>query len=178
MISKKNTIIILAIGLIFVAAIGFSFNDNEAKMVETINMHADLAKEYTSVEDLKKDSKIIAEVRAFEVNSFEYKNVVFTLTKADVINVYKGEEIESLKILETGGKQDNINYAFNGNKVFEKNDTSLVFLDKYIGPIADDAYVVLGVYQGKFNTNGDKITLPNEVKGELKNITSISDFEL
>lgn len=180
MILKRSTIIIsVAIGLILLTAVSFtSFNYKKDYPMETVNIHADLAKEYTRIEDLKNDSEIIVEVRASEVKSFDHKNIIFTLTKAEVLNIYKGQAVENINILETGGIQNNTNYTFFDNKVFEKNDTALLFLDKYVGPIVDDAYVILGAYQGKFLTNGDKITIPNEIKGELKNIKTISDFEL
>lgn len=70
-----------------------------------------------------------------------------------------------------------MNYAFDGNEVFKENEKALVFLDKYTGPVADDAYVVLGVYQGKYVFTDDSTLLaPKEAQGDLAKVKSIEDL--
>jgi len=80
--------------------------------------------------------------------------------------------------LETGGQIDNKEYSIEGNDVLRENEKAILFLEKYEGPVAEDAYVVLGVYQGKFKINPDnnQYIVPSgapQFLEELKNIDII-----
>lgn len=113
---------------------------------------------------------MIAKVEINVSESFQYKNVVFTLSDAKVKQVYKGDvEPENvIKILETGGYKDGTEYTFEGNEVFETGEKAYVYLEKYEGPVAKDAYVIKGVYQGNFLEEEGELQSPNGVAKGLQ----------
>jgi len=122
---------------------------------------------------------LIAEVEIEKSDSFPYKHVVFTLSEAKLLHVYKGEvqNDETIKILETGGYKDGTEYTFEGNKVFTEKETAIVFLEKYEGPIVDYAYVIKGGYQGKFVTDGHTGKPANGVQKGLQ-VKTMEELDL
>lgn len=146
---------------------------------QVVNMHLDLVEHFDSIETLKSESSLIAHVDITESKTFEYENVPFTLSKANIKKLYKGnEEKTQINILETGGNYDKINYLSDGNAVFKKSDQAIVFLEKYIGPVTEDSYVIKGVYQGKFKFNGSNLLPPIEASGELLQVKTLQDLQL
>jgi hypothetical protein len=144
---------------------------------------ASLTTSYDSVEGIKKSADVIAEVEIKDLEYFEYSNIPFTLSNAVVTNVHKGDikQMETIHVLETGGVIDNVEYAFEGEKVLKKDEKAIVFLNVYEGPIKPDVkkYVVAGVYQGKFRIDPKK---PDVVKasalleGELAKVETKKDI--
>lgn len=144
--------------------------EQKEKAGTAVDVRGDVNESFSSIEQLKDNSELIAEVEIEKADSFQYKHVVFTLSEAKLLHVYKGEvqNGETVKILETGGYKDGKEYTFEGNKAFTEKETAIVFLEKYEGPIADDAYVIAGVYQGKFVTDGQTVQPPNGVEKGLQ----------
>ncbi|NUU62621.1 hypothetical protein [Paenibacillus agri] len=144
--------------------------------------HGDLAFNYTTVQDITYDSDSIYEVSVTNTNSFEYKDIVFTLSEASVNNLFNGEDISTVKILETGGTLNNVEYLFEEGGVLKPGDTAIVYLKKYIGPIpeAQGAYVISGVYQGKFDMDKStkKLTPAATEQEELSEVQWLSDLNL
>jgi len=63
--------------------------------------------------------------------------------------------------------------SYSENPVFQRNDQAVVFLERYVGDVAKDAYVILGVYQGKFRVvDEDKLISSTGVSDQLENLTS------
>ncbi|QDX92397.1 hypothetical protein C2W64_01370 [Brevibacillus laterosporus] len=141
---------------------------NTSKKV--VNLSGDVQENFDSIDDLKESSEVIAEVEIMKDEGFEYRNVIFTLSESKLQKVYKGDfkEGDTLEILETGGFKDGVEYTFEGNEVLKEKDTAIVFLEKYEGPVAENAYVIKGVYQGKFIKNNDKLKTANGVSQGLK----------
>ncbi|WP_169091583.1 hypothetical protein [Paenibacillus sp. PL91] len=122
----------------------------------------------------------IYEIVVNSSNSFEFKDIVSTLSNSKVTKVYKGNNTPGVKILETGGILEDIEYQFDDSPVLKAGDKAIVFLKKYEGPIieAQGGFVVSGVFQGKFDI--DKTTgliKPNEhKKGKLSSVKSVSEL--
>ncbi|MGE7828409.1 hypothetical protein [Paenibacillus sp. NPDC093718] len=143
------------------------------KLVQ-MDLSLSLNKEYESTIELKNDSLLIAEIMVTEGESLVYENVPFTISEVEVLNEYNGEIIEkSIKLLETGGIIDNKQFSINGNPTLNRNDRALVFLQKYEGPIVDNAYVITGDYQGKFLLNSENEVI--DFDGSPKNLTDLVD---
>lgn len=153
-----------------------------AKLPITSDVHGSLAESFTNVEALKNKSEIIAEVQIKDADSFHYETMTFTLSEGVVKKVYKGElnKKDTIHILETGGRNGLEEYTFEGNKVFEEGDKAIVFLEKYEGPVAPDAYVIKGVYQGKFKIKDENGSLEpaKHVSTKLEKVENIGDLEL
>jgi hypothetical protein len=153
--------------------------ENKGKAGTAVNISGDVHERFTTIEQLKDSSELIAKVEIEKSDSFPYKHVVFTLSEAKLLHVYKGEvqNDETIKILETGGYKDGTEYTFEGNKVFTEKETAIVFLEKYEGPIVDHAYVIKGGYQGKFVTDGHTVKPANGVQKGLQ-VKTMEELDL
>ncbi|WP_173275974.1 hypothetical protein [Paenibacillus sp. NEAU-GSW1] len=183
--SKENIISVIAIVAAIIIVVFYINHLNQTKeagsgSASTVNVHFDLSEHFESVESLQESASLIARVKIKDTSSYQYGNVVFTLSDATVKKVYKGdiEKQADIRILETGGSYEGLVYIAEGNAVFAKNDEAVVFLEKYDGPVAEDAYVIKGVYQGKFKVKGDQLIPSDEVFGELQTVDSYSDLNL
>ncbi|MFF0827248.1 hypothetical protein ACFYU8_10235 [Brevibacillus sp. NPDC003359] len=143
---------------------------SDKQTIKKVDVSGDVVEGFDSIKKLNESAEVIAEVEINESESFQYKNVVFTISDAKVKQVYKGDvDPENvIKILETGGYKDGTEYTFEGNEVFETGEKAYVYLEKYEGPVAEDAYVIKGVYQGKFLEEEGKLQSPNGVAKGLQ----------
>lgn len=109
----------------------------------------DLATVYYSLEEIVRDSDLIAEV------SLEHKNEVisyggadFSLTTANIVDVIYGDSMYSdqeINILELQSMSMTNTSTSEGNQF-------ILFLDRYEGPAYEkEAFVITGIYQGKFD---------------------------
>lgn len=175
LINKKS------IYLVLISAVVISFIIIYYKNIpiRTVNISGEINKGYLTIQELKDDSDMIARVDIYNIRSLKYSDVVFTISEAKVSNVFKGDKkIKELKILETGGIYNNSEYIFEENKVFNKGQKAVVFLQKYNGPIVEDAYVVLGVFQGKFIESSKALLPSKHTVGELKQVNDVKDLKL
>ncbi|MBP2114659.1 hypothetical protein [Paenibacillus silagei] len=184
MINKRfsKTLMLAISSLILIGGLGYTFYHSEAsKSTKNVTMHFDLTESFDSADSLEKSAPVIAKVKVNTAKSFDYGNIVFTLSDAEIQKIYKGNLTNNtaINILETGGTgEDGLNYSVEGNAVFSKGDEAIVYLEKYVGPVAEDAYVIKGVYEGKFRLEGERIIPPEESRGNLEQVTSISDLNL
>ncbi|TVX88166.1 hypothetical protein [Paenibacillus agilis] len=149
--------------------------------VLTINSTGELSVFYDNMHELFKDADLIVEVEITSGKSFEYDDVAFTLSTANISTLYKGTNpnIQNLKILETGGVVNNIQYTFEENEVLKNNQRAVLFLKKYVGPVVEgEAFIILGEYQGKFviNEEGNIIHSNSYLSQQLKEIQHISQL--
>lgn len=151
---------------------------------------------FNDVEHLQNESEVIVEVEVIETQSFFVNESPFTLSKAKINHVYKGSPEDTIiNILENGGLLERRNYIFENNPVFNVGEQAIVYLHKYRGPAAEDAYFIRGAYQGKFKLLDDStlfsnnviadsqlknnvLVPPNEVSDGLSNVKSVEDLKL
>jgi len=147
---------------------------------------------FHDVDQLHSESEYIVGVEVIETQSFYVNESPFTLSKAKINKVYKGELEENIiNILENGGLIEKRNYIFEENPVFNVGEQAIVYLHKYYGPAAEDAYFIRGAYQGKFKFSDNNKLLsnneslenkllipPNEVSDGLSNVKSLKDLKL
>ncbi|MBG9944404.1 hypothetical protein ABE237_17115 [Brevibacillus formosus] len=152
---------------------------SDKQIIKIVDVSGDVVEGFDSIKKLNESAEVIAEVEINESESFQYKSVVFTLSDAKVKQVHKGDvEPENvIKILETGGYKDGTAYTFEGNEVFETGEKAYVYLEKYEGPVVEDAYVIKGVYQGKFLEEEGKLQSSNGVAKGLQ-VNSASQLGL
>ncbi len=111
--------------------------------------HADMVDNYESIDDLIKDSPIIVIGTVNGENKeLEYGHVTFALTEFKVETAIRGAVPETINILQTRMAEDP--YIKNGDRM-------VLFLTKYTGPVAEDAYRMKGLYQGQYKVEGTKV---------------------
>lgn len=175
----KSVVMVIALAMVGLAYLLFTIDRDENEVAKTgpIDIQASVVKGYHHVQELYQDADVVAEIEVKNSKSINYSGVVFTVSETHVTQVYEGS-VQTLTILETGGKQGEIDYTMNGNYVLQPGDRAIVFLEKYTGPIIDDAYVILGVYQGKFKVEADKLFPSNGVSESLAVVQTRSDLRL
>ncbi|MCR2802316.1 hypothetical protein [Paenibacillus soyae] len=175
---KTTTYLLITLCLIIIVAL-FLVSQISTKKVSRIDVSGDLSIIYNSVSEMEEDADLIVEVEVDNPNSFMYYNAAFTLSTAKIKKVHKGDlALKEINLLETGGIVQNKEFIFEQNPVSKKKDRLLLYLQKYIGPIHNDAYVILGAYQGKFKMLDDKIIPPNNTSVALKSINDKEDLRL
>lgn len=165
--------------IIFLVSCSQQTNTMPEQMPEdTIHLSASLHKGYSTITELANDSQFIAKVKISDVKAEEYSRVVFTTSKAHVLKTYKGNLQSEINILETGGQFEGKSYIFANTSVFNKGDEAIVYLNQYVGPITNNAFVVTGV-KGKFTFDiSGKLKPANETVGELSKVKGLKDLNL
>lgn len=183
---KSTTLNKLSVSIVIAVVIGvFSFagyyllmNKNKA-LDETprVGRSISIAESFDSIQELKDRAELIALVSIKNTKPLSAGGVTFTVSESELMEVFKGKAPQTvINILETGGIENGKMISYDGNTVMQKNDQAIVFLERYVGPIVDDAYVILGVYQGKFVVDKDRIIHPNGVSEQLASITSKNEL--
>lgn len=172
------TLIVALISYIYISQ--YVLGNNTENLYEVVDSSGELERIYSSVEELKNDAEFMVDIRVNSTQSLQYKEVVFTLSEVNVNQVYSGMlNTKNITILETGGIYNNRNHTFNGNEALKTGDEAVLFIKKYEGPVAQDVYVILGVYQGKFSLkDGDEIIPSKEVMPGLESLRKKSDLIL
>lgn len=174
--------ILLASTIILLGFLVININSNESpNSPQPVDTRISIAESYNTIEELKGSAELIVEAEVKSTKAVSAQGVPFTLSKALVVKSYKGDiqKGEYINILETGGAIDGQEYLIDENKVFQPGDKTIVFLDKYEGPVTDDAFVILGVYQGKFLLKDDGSLIPSRnVPKALEEISHINDLKL
>lgn len=156
--------------LILLTAAGIYVSFFQPKDVE---VGVSLNKMYSSVEEMKQEADLIVEGKALsEQKSFFFDQVPFTLTSFQIDHVYHGAHPQKkISILETGGLQKNMNFTVEGNKVMEPDQSYILLLKKYEGPVTNqDSYVIVGAYQGRFALEGNRVSAAEHVNSAIQQI--------
>jgi hypothetical protein len=163
-------------------------NNNPTRI---INASGDIEEHFDTFDDLVNGSKVIVEVKVKDSETIVYGDLPFTISTAEVKQTIKGSynKGDSIKILETGGKyypmdkdnkksKEEYELVFKGVKVMNSSDSYIVFLDEYVGPITENAFVIKGVYQGKFIVENNIVSqqTPDGHEKESYSGTSFDDF--
>lgn len=167
---KKLTypFLLLTLGLLFIGGIYASFF-----APKEIDIGASIHKTYTSIQDLKNEAELIVEGTTLaDQTTFSFDQVLFTHTPFQINRMYKGNvEKDRINILETGGFDGKHHWTIEGNRIMEPNQSYILFLKKYIGPVTnEESYIVLGAYQGRFVVNGQNVLPGKEVAPSLSQI--------
>lgn len=108
-----------------------------------------LAANYRSIDDLIKDSPFIVTGTVESVNDeFVVMGVSFALTKFKIVNSIRGEISGNINILQTKIAEDP--FIMKGEKL-------MLFLERYEGPVAEDAYVMKGLFMGQYKIAGNTL---------------------
>ncbi|CAG7645000.1 hypothetical protein PAESOLCIP111_04854 [Paenibacillus solanacearum] len=170
---------LVLIALILAAIIIYTFNIP----IYTVESHGEISDQYNSIQELNDSADLVVLAEVGSTKGFKYKEVPFTLSLMSISKVIKGEkkQNDTIQVLETGGIINNVEYTFEETKALKKQDKAVLYLKKYVGPIVSgDAYVVLGVFQGKFKVSetGEVIGSSKHLSDNLKKIKTLKDLNL
>lgn len=120
---------------------------------------------YETLEELTNSSDIVAEIVPGDSKQLiEYKNAKFTLIDTKIKDIFVGNSSlnnSTIKVLELG------DYQVGDTQLVQSGERYLIFLRKYVGSVtSEEAYVPVGVYQGKLKIIDDQ-TLVFEGGGDI-----------
>jgi hypothetical protein len=170
---RKTKHLLYSIGIASLAlltAAGIYVSFFQPKEVE---VGVSLNKMYSSVEEMQQEADLIVEGKALSgQKNFFYDRVPFTLTSFQIDQVYEGNAPQQvISILETGGVQKNMNFTVEGNEVMDADESYVLLLKKYEGPVTNEpSYVIVGAYQGKFALDGNRVSVAEHVNAALQQI--------
>lgn len=169
---KRNSIVALALSLILIVS-GCSGNEasDEIPIMKSESSYA----VYQSFEELMNNATDIVEVEVLMgQETFVENDVPSTISNVKILSVLKGDLSKSdiIPIVETGGvfypelygdkkygKQKNpVELAVEGVRVMQPGDHQIIFLKPYEDGIFAGSYYILGLYQGKFKIEKEKVT--------------------
>lgn len=161
-------ILVVLIPVLYSNFVKMETAESDRKLVK---ISGSLAEDFKNLKELKKNSSVIIEVTVKESSQTTFGDVIFTISDIEVDNSLKGKykRGEVLRLLETGGiTADGDELAFDGIPVVKPGEKYILFLEEYEGPITENAYVPLAVYQGKFKITGNKVVQQAPDKWKLK----------
>ncbi len=138
--------------------------------LDVVTVHGELGEDFRSLSDITSASTAIIVGTVLEARPNPYRRVAFTVSKVRVDEAIKGEPLpgDEIAIVEWGGiiavesKLEPGTFgppyerAVEGVRVMAVGEQWLLFLGPYDpGPVATNAYHVLGVFQGKTKVQGD-----------------------
>ncbi len=122
---------------------------------------SDLAEHYKGLNELRVSASDILEVSVLDdTETIQYGGLPFTVTKAKVLSNHKGNPNvgDEVRFIETGGMMPSgQEMKFNGIPVMKPGENLILFAKEYVGPIAEDVLIPLGVYQGKFLIKDNRV---------------------
>ncbi|WP_281889493.1 substrate-binding domain-containing protein [Paenibacillus sp. YYML68] len=150
--------------------------------IYTVNSHGEISQYFSSIQELNDQADLIVLAEVQRTKSFKYKNMPFTISTVSISKVVKGNKNkqDTIQVLETGGIMNNVEYTYEHSRAMRRNDKVALYLAPYNGPITqEEAYVVLGVYQGKlqYDESGAIIGGHQHISDDLKSVKSIEDLE-
>jgi hypothetical protein len=119
-----------------------------------------------------------------------YEGLPFTVSEFHVTNNYKGDinKGDVIKVIETGGiyepeleqgiSIEKVEMRLNGVKVMDTEDDYILFLEAFSGPqLANQGYIPLGAYQGKFKIVEHDVKTLNNLQSDTQFVQQQADEE-
>ncbi|MEK4405945.1 hypothetical protein MKZ26_16445 [Sporosarcina sp. FSL K6-6792] len=176
--------------LFFIFIVCFLVGCNKSNQVLSINTSSELNEEYHSIDELKNESNLIVEGRVHSQEVIVYEGLPFTVSEFHIINNYKGDisKGDVISVIETGGIYkpeleqgvfgDKVEMKLNGVKVMDSKDDYILFLKTFSGPqLANQGYIPLGAYQGKFKIVESTIKTLNNQEPNIQVVEQQADEE-
>lgn len=139
MIKQKRVYVIAAIiSMALSVALLFYMSSRGATMP-----NLKMADNFGTYEDLIDHSPIVIMATVTSENKeFDYAEMTFAITEVEIIDHVRGDvNAKTLQIMQTRSKEDP--YLKKGTQV-------LLFLSEYNGPVAQNVYVINGLYNGQY----------------------------
>lgn len=165
---------------------------------EIVDSHISLSKIFHNINQLDKRSDIIIEGVVKNTKYETYVHSIFTVSEIEINEVYKNDgnavKGSTICVVEPGGIMDK-EFLYNkykekfpdeyidinqikpaknitdGVPALEKGDHVILFASKYTGGVkSENCYEPVGLYQGKFYIDGNKVEhkMPNYLKDKFE----------
>ena len=130
--------------------------------------HVKLAEGFSTYQDLVEHSQIVVTATVVSKNNeFIYDDMTFAITEIEVKDCVRGKlNGKTVKVLQTKAEEDP--YLIKGSDM-------LLFLSPYTGPIADNVYVINGLYYGQFSIKDNTLY---EVQVEKEDMSILKNASL
>ncbi len=136
-----------------------------------------LSEHFDTLNDLKQGATNIVEVEVLDHYVVTQGDMPFTISNVKTLTSIKGDtkKDDKIKVIETGDT------SFGGINVMQAGEHLILFVKPFVGPQVTGAYVILGVWQGKFKvgkgSNGKvEQQAPSEYKLKDYKPVSLSKF--
>jgi hypothetical protein len=139
-----------------------------------------LSERYNSIKELKTEAFDMVEVDVKSNESVLYHELGFTISTVEIISSLNGnfEQGQQIRIVQTGGRYEYtgknpkipkgqvIETTMMGIPVMAPSEKYFLFIKKYEGEVTNDAYRILGLFQGKFKIKDNDViqNAPEEYK--------------
>lgn len=142
-----------------------SFNSD--KEIKTVMLVAETNKHYSTLEELKKDAPVIIEGTVIKQETIVHGDLPFTISQIEVRNSFKGkiEKNSMIKIIETGGiykpngkpgeDLPSVSLQLEGGTTVKDGEDFFFFLEPFVGPQVENAFIPLAIHQGKIKIDKD-----------------------
>lgn len=133
-----------------------------------INYYAD------NVHNLTHDSSLVIVGNATdETNKYIFEEENLIKTKVKISKVLKGQfGEENIQILQTVSPND---------PTIQPDEEVILFLNKYDGPICDNCYICVGLYQGHYKIENNKVipshNIDSSINREVRSYETVLAFE-
>lgn len=171
---KRSIIIVFSIVVITIAGILFFKIKDTSKLTAKNLPSAKISVYFNNSDELINGSEVILICTPTNTQkNITYSDVNFVETTVKVVDVLKGAEIakgQEITLLQTKVQEE---------PIISQNQKTLVFLQKYNGPVIKNAYVAVGMGQGIYklqNSSNKSLTSLEEANNEkIKPLSSISE---
>lgn len=174
---KKSFIVITAISLVFtIIAVGIISNSFKTSKKEIKSLSASWTYNYADIEELSKNSDLIALVKVDGAKNTEETNgILFTEFKVDIIeSIYNAENMESFVIYMTGGENDDLIMEITDDPLMQSDEEFLVFCQKN----SDGTYTILSGQQGRLVYENGVVNSLNVTNSKVREANPYSNIEI
>ncbi|WP_028594694.1 hypothetical protein [Paenibacillus assamensis] len=151
---KKIVITLLLFAMVSISMTACGKEEHTANYKEGHSVNYDnalLATHYNALEELAYDAGLIIEAELTgKTKEIPFRSTRYKLTEVKVKKVIKGDialNSNVVQLLEIASLS------------MDPHKNNILFLDKYEGPVTNDAHVVVGLYQGRFKINDDNLVV-------------------
>lgn len=151
----------------------FMFNITGCSSIIKPQGSAKLALHFDNISEIAAEAQDIIECKITnEIEDFVYSDIEFIKTNVEVTDVLFGDQIkkgDKISILQTN-MQEKVNLP--------SNKDAILFIEKYEGPVTEDAYIILGEAFGYMEVENGKIKTHKE-KGTsfASDVKTVNDVE-
>lgn len=167
-------IAIIALALIIGCSTIFLLPNNQEK--NTQYLHASWEYNYANIEELSKNSDLIALVQVDDVENTEITDgILFTEFKVNVTeSIYNSENIESFIIYMTGGENEDVIMEIEDDPLMQNGENFLVFCQKN----SNGTYSILGGPQGRLVYENGAVNSLNVTNSRAREANSSFNIEI
>lgn len=174
-IKKKSAILMACVTIVAAVAIALCiFNWSFISKTFLASASTKISYYADNVSSLTHDSTLVITGTATdETNKYIFEEENLIKTKVKITKVLKGRfDDENIQILQI---------VCDNDPRIEPGEEVVLFMNKYDGPICDNCYICVGLYQGHYKIENNKIipsrNIDSPINREIKSFETVLAFE-